>query len=35
MIRLTPADFNNPVWVEKLALAGNLTTDQLRARFGE
>ena len=34
MIRLTPEDFHNPVWVEKLAMAGNLTTDELRARFG-
>ena len=35
MIRLTPADFHNTVWVEKLAMAGGLTTDELRARFGE
>jgi len=35
MIRLTAADFHNSVWVEKLALAGNLTPDELRARFGE
>ncbi|HEY9232325.1 MAG TPA: 6-phosphofructokinase, partial [Blastocatellia bacterium] len=34
MVRLTAQDFQNPVWLEKLALAANMTTDELRARFG-
>ncbi|HJQ23299.1 MAG TPA: diphosphate--fructose-6-phosphate 1-phosphotransferase [Blastocatellia bacterium] len=35
MIRLTAQDFQNPVWLEKLALAANMTTDELRARFAK
>ncbi|HKP11313.1 MAG TPA: diphosphate--fructose-6-phosphate 1-phosphotransferase [Blastocatellia bacterium] len=35
MVRLTAEDFHKPVWVERLARAGNLTPDELRARFGE
>ena len=34
MIRLEPADFDNPDWVEKLALAGNMTVEEFRERFG-
>jgi ATP-dependent phosphofructokinase / diphosphate-dependent phosphofructokinase len=33
MVRLTAQDFQNPVWIEKLALAANMTTAELRARF--
>jgi hypothetical protein len=33
MVRLEPADFADPAWVEKLAEAGGLTADELRARF--
>src|SRR5581483_9247620 len=35
MIRLTAQDFHNSVWSEKLALAANMTTDELRARFAK
>jgi len=35
MIRLTAQDFQNAVWLEKLALAANMTTDELRAKFGK
>src|SRR5205085_9551521 len=34
MIRLKAQDFQNSVWLEKLALAANMTTDELRAKFG-
>ena len=34
MIRLEPEDFADPFWVEKLARAGNMTTDEFRDRFG-
>ncbi|HKQ05381.1 MAG TPA: diphosphate--fructose-6-phosphate 1-phosphotransferase [Blastocatellia bacterium] len=34
MIRLTAQDFQNAVWLEKLALAASMTTAELRARFG-
>jgi 6-phosphofructokinase 1 len=34
MIRLGREDFDSPAWVEKLALAANLTVDELRGRFG-
>jgi 6-phosphofructokinase 1 len=34
MIRLEPADFEDSSWVEKLALAGNLTADEFRDKFG-
>ena len=33
MLRLEPEDFRDPAWVEKLAEAANLTSDQLRTRF--
>jgi ATP-dependent phosphofructokinase / diphosphate-dependent phosphofructokinase len=33
MLRLDPADFADPAWVEKLAEAGGTTADELRARF--
>ncbi|MDT5157142.1 MAG: ATP-dependent phosphofructokinase / diphosphate-dependent phosphofructokinase [Acidobacteriota bacterium] len=34
MIRLEPTDFEDAPWVEKLALAGNMTADEFRNRFG-
>ncbi|PYS81277.1 MAG: 6-phosphofructokinase [Acidobacteria bacterium] len=34
MIRLEPEDFADPFWVEKMARAGNVTTDEFRDRFG-
>ena len=34
MIRLNAQDFQNSVWLEKLALAANLTTGEFRAKFG-
>jgi len=34
MIRLKAQDFHNPVWLEKLALAANMTTDEFRSKFG-
>src|SRR5438270_7340796 len=34
MIRLEPEDFADPFWVEKMARAGNMTTDEFRDRFG-
>jgi 6-phosphofructokinase 1 len=34
MIRLEPEDFEDPAWVEKLALAGNMTAREFRERFG-
>ena len=34
MIRLKAQDFQNPVWLEKLALAANMTTNEFRAKFG-
>ena len=33
MLRLEREDFRNAVWVERLAEAANLSSDQLRARF--
>jgi 6-phosphofructokinase len=33
MLRIGADDFSDPVWVEKLAEAGNLSADALRARF--
>ncbi len=33
MLRLEPADFRDPAWVERLAEAGGTTADELRARF--
>lgn len=33
MLRLEPEDFREPAWVERLAEAGGLTADELRARF--
>jgi 6-phosphofructokinase 1 len=33
MLRLEPADFHDPAWVEKLAEAGGLPADELRTRF--
>jgi len=34
MIRLEEKDFEDPTWVDKLAAAGNMTTDDFRNRFG-
>lgn len=34
MIRLKAQDFQNPAWLEKLARAAHLTTDEFRAKFG-
>ena len=34
MIRLEPSDFEDPSWVEKLALSANMTADQFRDHFG-
>ncbi|HEX5707229.1 MAG TPA: diphosphate--fructose-6-phosphate 1-phosphotransferase [Pyrinomonadaceae bacterium] len=34
MIRLEPEDFRDPSWVEKLALAGQMTAEEFRERFG-
>ncbi|HMZ81542.1 MAG TPA: 6-phosphofructokinase, partial [Acidobacteriota bacterium] len=34
MIRLERDDFGHNAWVEQLAIAGNLTADEFRARFG-
>jgi 6-phosphofructokinase 1 len=34
MIRLEPADFEDSSWVEKLALAGGMTADEFRDKFG-
>jgi 6-phosphofructokinase 1 len=34
MLRLEPKDFQDPSWVEKMALAGNMTQDEFRHRFG-
>jgi 6-phosphofructokinase len=34
MTRLEPRDFADPAWVEKMAVAGNLTADQFRSTFG-
>jgi ATP-dependent phosphofructokinase / diphosphate-dependent phosphofructokinase len=33
MIRLGREDFRNPAWVEKLAVAANMTVDAFRSRF--
>lgn len=33
MIRLERADFEDPAWVEKMAQAGNLTTEDFRNKF--
>ena len=33
MLRLEPEDFHDPAWVERLAEAGGMTADELRARF--
>jgi ATP-dependent phosphofructokinase / diphosphate-dependent phosphofructokinase len=33
MLRLEPEDFRDAAWVERLAEAANLSSDQLRARF--
>ena len=34
MIRLEANDFDDPAWVQKLAVAGNMTTEEFRDRFG-
>ena len=34
MVRIGDKDFADPAWVEKLAVAGNLTAEEFRARFG-
>ena len=34
MVRLEAADFAAPEWVEKLAIAGNLTVNEFREHFG-
>lgn len=34
MIRLEAADFDDPSWIEKLALAANMTAAEFRDRFG-
>ena len=34
MTRLEARDFADPAWIEKMALAGNLTADQFRSTFG-
>jgi 6-phosphofructokinase len=34
MVRLEPEDFKDSSWVEKLARAGNMSTDEFRDRFG-
>jgi 6-phosphofructokinase 1 len=34
MTRLEPRDFDDAGWLEKMALAGNMTADQFRAKFG-
>ena len=34
MIRLDATDFKDADWVEKLALAANMTVDEFRAKFG-
>ena len=34
MIRLEPDDFNDPAWVAKMAVAGNMTIEEFRDRFG-
>ena len=33
MIRLDPADFEDPMWIDKLATAGNLSPEEFRERF--
>lgn len=33
MVRLTRADFDDPVWLTRLAEAGGLSTDEFRTRF--
>jgi 6-phosphofructokinase 1 len=33
MIRLDPEDFEDPMWVDKLATAGNLSPEEFRERF--
>jgi len=33
MIRLAPADFEDQAWIEKMAAAGNLTSEQFREQF--
>jgi 6-phosphofructokinase 1 len=34
MIRLEAKDFEDPSWVEKLAVAANMTAPEFRNRFG-
>ena len=34
MLRLEAKDFEDPSWVEKIALAANMTADAFRDRFG-
>ena len=34
MIRLEPEDFEDPAWIEKLARAGNMTSEEFRDHFG-
>ena len=34
MIRLEPKDFSDPSWVEKMAIAGNMTPSEFQHRFG-
>lgn len=34
MIRLEANDFDDPAWVQKLAVAANMTTEEFRDRFG-
>jgi ATP-dependent phosphofructokinase / diphosphate-dependent phosphofructokinase len=34
MIRLEAEDFDDPVWVAKMAVAGNMTIEEFRDRFG-
>lgn len=34
MIRLEHEDFEHPAWIEQLAIAGNLTAEEFREKFG-
>lgn len=34
MIRLEPKDFVDPAWVSRMAMAGNMTVEEFRDRFG-
>jgi len=34
MLRLEAKDFEDPSWIEKMALAGNMTADEFLDRFG-